>query len=196
MYLTDYHTHSYLSPDGYVPLAEMAQAAVKAGLSELCITDHCDLLTGYGQPVDSYPWASAVKQFQETAPQFEGRLKLKLGMEFGSGHLNPAAAQTILSQPELDFVIGSLHSQSAAAGGRGIFTAAHECAKKEDGTAILDDYMDMLEELVRTRGWDVLGHVVYPCGISRRSTAWTCTPGGTGWRRCSGPSSPRGRASR
>ena len=44
MLLTDYHTHSVLSPDGNVPLARMADAAVAAGLGELCITDHCDLM--------------------------------------------------------------------------------------------------------------------------------------------------------
>ena len=33
MLLTDYHTHSVLSPDGNVPLARMADAAVAAGLA-------------------------------------------------------------------------------------------------------------------------------------------------------------------
>ena len=39
MLLTDYHTHSVLSPDGNVPLARMADAAVAAG------TDTCLLYT-------------------------------------------------------------------------------------------------------------------------------------------------------
>ena len=71
-------------------------------------------------------------------------------------------ADACLELPELDFVIGSLHSQSAKAGGRGIFTAARACTAREDGAAILEDYMDMLEDLVQTKGWDVLGHVIYP----------------------------------
>ena len=45
MYCSDYHTHSQLSPDSSAPLEQMAQAAVEAGLDELCVTDHCDLLT-------------------------------------------------------------------------------------------------------------------------------------------------------
>ena len=160
MYLTDYHTHSYLSPDGYVPLAEMAQAAVDAGLSELCITDHCDLLTGHGQPVDSYPWAPAVRQFRETAPQFEGRLKLKLGIEFGSGHLDPAAAQAILSQPELDFVIGSVHNMSPDTGGLDFYYM--EYSSRSDCDAALDNYFDSMDKLARTDFYDVLGHIIYP----------------------------------
>lgn len=160
MYLTDYHTHSLLSPDGYVPLAEMAQAAVEAGLSELCITDHFDLLTGHGQPVDSYPWDPAVKQFQETVPQFEGRLKLKLGIEFGSGHLNPAVAQAVLDQPELDFVIGSVHNRSPEAGGLDFYYVEYN--SRADCDAALDNYFDSMDKLARAECYDVLGHIIYP----------------------------------
>ena len=37
-YFIDYHTHSQLSPDSSVPLEQQAEAAVRSGLSELCIT--------------------------------------------------------------------------------------------------------------------------------------------------------------
>ena len=83
-------------------------------------------------------------------------------MEVGNGVLDPAAVDASLDLPELDFVIGSLHSQSAAAGGRGIFTVARAATRREEGISLLDDYMDMLEELVQTDGYDVLGHVIYP----------------------------------
>ena len=56
MLLTDYHSHTALSPDGKVSLAEMAAAARAAGLAELCVTDHCDLLDENGRPAPS--WAS------------------------------------------------------------------------------------------------------------------------------------------
>ena len=49
MLLTDYHSHTALSPDGKVSLAEMAAAARAAGLAELCVTDHCDLLDENGR---------------------------------------------------------------------------------------------------------------------------------------------------
>ena len=117
MYLTDYHTHSILSPDGFVPLAEMAKAALNAGLSELCITDHCDLLDSYANRVHDYDWDSALEQYCTTVPQFEGRLKLRLGLEFGMGHISPAESEAILSQPALDFVIGSVHNLCEEKGG-------------------------------------------------------------------------------
>lgn len=160
MYLTDYHCHSILSPDGYAPLAELAQAAVDAGLSEICLTDHCDLLTGHGEPVRAYDWAPAVEQFHRTREKFDGTLSLKLGMEFGSGHLDPAAAETILFQPELDFVIGSVHNMSLQTGGLDFYYVEYN--SRADCDRALDDYFDSLDKLVRTDYYDVLGHIIYP----------------------------------
>ena len=65
MYLTDYHTHSVLSFDGHAPLCRLAGTAVAAGLQELCITDHCDLLDEDGNRANSWscppPWLNSGK---------------------------------------------------------------------------------------------------------------------------------------
>ena len=162
MYLSDYHFHTRCSSDSPATLTEQAKAAMAAGVREICVTDHWNLLDQQGNRLPTVcDWAPSLAQWRELRDRLGG-LELRLGVEVGNGVLDPAAVDASLTIPELDFVIGSLHSQSAAAGGRGIFTAAHECTKKEDGVAIIDDYMDMLEELVGTRGWDVLGHVIYP----------------------------------
>ena len=52
MYLADLHTHSRCSIDGKHTMAELAEAAVKAGLHELCFTDHVDQVAwrGYEPP--------------------------------------------------------------------------------------------------------------------------------------------------
>lgn len=42
MYLADYHTHSATSPDGQLTVSELAEAAVRAGLDEICVTDHVE----------------------------------------------------------------------------------------------------------------------------------------------------------
>ena len=56
MYLSDYHTHTLRSPDSDAPLDSMARAAEAAGLAELCVTDHCDLLNVDGVPCRTYDW--------------------------------------------------------------------------------------------------------------------------------------------
>lgn len=160
MYLTDYHTHSRLSPDGFVPLEDMARSALDAGLSELCITDHCDLLGGHGEPVTGYDWTPALRQFHETVPEFEGRLKLKLGIEFGSGHLDPDLSASLLARPELDFVIGSVHNMSPQAGGTDFYFLEYHT--RADCDAALDNYFDSMDELAKTDYYDVLGHIIYP----------------------------------
>lgn len=163
MYLSDYHFHTLCSSDSPAPLVQQAKAAMAAGVREICVTDHWNLLDQQGNHLPTvYDWAPSLAQWKRLRNRWPGKLELRLGVEVGNGVLEPAAVDASLTLPDLDFVIGSLHSQSARAGGRGIFTVAHACTRKEDGAAILDDYMDMLEELVQTGGWDVLGHVIYP----------------------------------
>lgn len=160
MYLTDYHTHTQISPDSSAPLEHMAQAAVDAGVQELCITDHLDLLDLHGAPRLTYDWAGSLRQFQQTAPRFVHKLQLRLGLEFGVPHTNPALAEQVLSLPQLDFVIGSIHNQSRARGG-GDF----DCLDYSDHGVCyeaLDDYFSSMAQLVQTDYYDVLGHIIYP----------------------------------
>ena len=160
MYCSDYHTHSKLSPDSDAPLEQMAQAAVDAGLAELCVTDHFDLLSLQGEPVDQYDWPSAVAQYRETAPRFASQLTLKLGLELGMAHLNPALSETIVSQPELDFVLGSIHNLSPDKGGTDFYFIPYP-----DPAACyeaLDNYFASMAILADTPYYDVLAHIIYP----------------------------------
>lgn len=143
-----------------VPLARMADAAVAAGLGELCITDHCDLMDQDGGRVYGYNWPAAVSQFRETVPMFQGRLNLRLGLEFGVPHVDRTAAEQILSLPELDFVIGSVHNLSPARGGRDFYFVDYPDA--DACYAALDDYFASMSVLACTDLYDVLGHIIYP----------------------------------
>ena len=161
MYYIDYHTHTKLSPDGEVPLMEMAEAAVKAGLSELCVTDHYDLVDQDGKPEpNAYDWAPALEQWREAAERYRGRLTIRLGMEFGCANRYPLRARANLDQPELDFVIGSLHNLTPEAGARDFYfvdyTAPEVCY------ACLDDYFAQMLRLAPIPDYDAMGHIIYP----------------------------------
>lgn len=158
MYLIDYHTHSQLSPDADHPLEEMAQAAVDAGLSELCITDHYDTLTLDGKRSGPYDWAPAVAQFRAAREAFRGKLTLRLGIEFGSGHLDSSALQA--PPEELDFVIGSIHNLSEAKTGIDFYCGPYDCP--EICHEVLDDYFTSMAALAPLPLYDVLGHIIYP----------------------------------
>ena len=160
MYLTDYHTHTLRSPDSETPLAQMARAAVAAGLAELCVTDHCDLLGLYGEPVRDYDWPPSVAQYRAERDRFAGRLTIRLGLELGMAHLAPPAAKVILAQPELDFVLGSVHNLCPELGGTDFYYVPYP--DEAACYAALDDYFASLAALAPTGLYDVLAHIIYP----------------------------------
>lgn len=160
MYLTDYHTHSQISFDSTAALADMAAAAAAAGMEELCVTDHCDLLDEDGKPVRTFDWPAALEQFHQALPHCPDGLTLRLGLELGMAHVDPEAARDILSQPELDFVIGSIHNLSPQAGGGDFYYLDH--SKVDRCYATLDDYFGSMALLSATGFYDVLGHIIYP----------------------------------
>lgn len=169
MYLTDLHTHTILSPDGHAALSEMAQAAVNAGISAMMVTDHFDMLNTDGQRVLTYDWTAGLEQYHKTIPQFEGHLKLGLGLELGSVHVSPNHARAILAQAgeSLDMVIGSIHNYREENGGGeyyfGVYNTPQVCH------AALDDYFTSMEELVANPDcYDVLGHIIYPLRYMHR----------------------------
>ena len=168
MYLTDYHTHTKLSPDGSVPLAEMAQAAVDAGLDELCVTDHCDLLGLYGEPEDHYDWPPALEQYAAAVPRYADRLTIRLGLEFGMAHLNPELSRAILNRPELDFVLGSIHNLCPEKGGTDFYYVDYP--DPAACYAALDDYFASMAKLAATD----------PCATWTTPSPWTATA--TCWR--------------
>lgn len=170
MYLCDSHTHSLISPDSKAPLSDMARAAAGAGLSELCVTDHCDLLGAHGAPEDRFDWAAAKAQYR--AAQGEpGIPALRLGLELGSAPYDPEIARRILREggEELDFVLGSLHNWIGAEGNEDFyFTDFHDSPSL--ARRALETALDQTWRLVsRTPDcYDSLAHIVYPLRYMRR----------------------------
>ena len=165
MYCSDYHLHTLISSDSPASLEEQARSALDAGLNEICVTDHWNLL---GQKGNSRPhtrdWTASVAQCHAARELFGHQLEIRLGVEVGNGEVDPSGICKGLAQAgdELDFVIGSLHSMSLGSGGIGIFTAAKQCQHKEEGVALLEEYMATLTALTATDTFDVMGHVIYP----------------------------------
>lgn len=162
MYFADYHTHSLCSPDSRAPLADQVAAARKAGLNELCITDHYDLLTPMGERKSAYDWAPALKQFRSVRQALEGEdFTLRLGLELGSAAVDPKLAAQVLEAGQPDFVIGSLHNYTLSGGGGDYFYVQY--TSPEVCYAVLDDYFTGMEALAPlSECYDVLGHIIYP----------------------------------
>lgn len=160
MFFADCHTHSRLSPDSNAPMVEMAKAAREYGLDVMCLTDHCDLLSLEGERTLTYDWQAVLRERKGMLDAFGTQVDLPLGLEFGMAHLYPEAAERILSQPGLDFVIGSCHNQDEQAGGRDFYLLPYDTL--EQCYAALDNYFASMLRMAAAPYYDVVGHIIYP----------------------------------
>ena len=99
-------------------------------------------------------------QHQQALPAAGERLTLKLGLELGMPHLNPAAAAAICARPEADFILGSVHNLSPERGGTDLFFL--DFSTVQACYDALDDYFASLALLAATDFYDVLAHLIYP----------------------------------
>ena len=162
MYLADYHTHSATSPDGRLTVSELAEAAVRAGLDEICVTDHVDtVLWGSHQPRDSFDWSRLLRELPEAREKYADRLTIRLGAELGEAPMGFARAEKLLSQaPALDFVIGSVHM----AGEKYQHFDLYYIEKNSETYyhSVIDSYLEDVLRLPRCGRFSVLGHLTLP----------------------------------
>ena len=102
----DYHMHSRVSFDGRDTGLQMAQAAKKAGLKEICFTDHLDYDPLGQMGVLAFDTAAYNAEYDEL--ELPG-LKIRRGMEFGMTEGNLAQFKEDLNRRHFDFVLGSIH---------------------------------------------------------------------------------------
>ena len=102
----DFHMHSTVSFDGHDAPEEMIQAAVNAGLKEICFTDHIDYEPGVEKQTmvfDTEVYCQAYHSL--THPE----VLVRRGMEFGMTPDNVNVFQKDVQRYPFDFVLGSVH---------------------------------------------------------------------------------------
>ena len=166
MYLADCHNHTCCSPDSETPLSAMAAAAAQAGLSQLCTTDHLDLLGWHGEPMETWDWTPILEQYASVQRNCPKGLELRLGIELGAAQFFPERARQVLGGVPLDFVIGSAHNMNPKLGGEDFYFVPYTCP--EDCYRALDDYFQSLYALAGMKECDVIGHIIYPLRYMRR----------------------------
>ncbi len=159
MFLADYHVHSSCSFDASDRMAAMAKAELKAGVSEICFTDHADI--GDSQTMQIGPERfqlprSQVRQFIEAMEKAPEGIDIKLGLELGEGNHDPARAKRIYAMPEYDFILGSLHNLR---GEQDFYFIKYQ--SEEHCHELYDRYMDELIELAGVGCFDCMAHIGY-----------------------------------
>lgn len=162
MYLADYHTHSRISPDARRSMTEMAEAAIAAGLDELCFTDHMEPV-GWGltTPRESYDWAALSAEFAAAQEAVGNRIQLRLGVELGDVPWAVDNTERLLSQaPPLDFMIGSIHMLSGQYNGIDLYF--YDPSDETEARRGLADYLGQVRKLAQWGKFSVLGHLTLP----------------------------------
>ena len=102
----DFHMHSRVSFDGHDTGEALAQAALAAGLKEICFTVHIDYDPLEQMGCMAFNTAAYNKEYDHL--ELPG-LKIRRGMEFGMMRDNQAQFKEDLKRRHFDFVLGSIH---------------------------------------------------------------------------------------
>lgn len=159
MFLADYHVHSSCSFDADDRMAAMARAEHRAGVSEICFTDHVDFDAQETLPLGPERYQlpkSQVKQFIEAMEKAPEGIDIKLGLELGEGNHDPMRAKRIYAMPEYDFILGSLHNLR---GEEDFYFLKYE--SYEQCWELYDRYLDELIELAGIGCFDCMAHIGY-----------------------------------
>ena len=146
---TDYHIHTCYSGDSQAPVKAQLDAAVSAGLTHICFTDHVDF-----DGVDLVPadLAARNEEILALAPQYPS-LDISLGMELGmstpeSNRLSHLHAENV----HLDFIIGSVHMVENI---NVFYPEYYQGRSKEQACTA---YLEKLSRAIRISEFNVMGH--------------------------------------
>ena len=151
----DYHLHSNVSFDSTCDAKDIVAAAEKAGLSEICFTDHYDFNDQYIEKRDLF----TIEQYKNAYDKLSSeKVKIRRGVEFGLTTWNQNQLIDLLNSYDFDFVIGSVH-----------YTGGYDPYYEEfwlyNGldTAFEKYLLQTLECVKVHEDFDVLGHINYVC---------------------------------
>lgn len=154
----DFHVHTHHSPDSSMTLLEAAEAGIRAGITELCFTDHMDL----GHPTGAFnrpPDFARRREERNAAQRAYPQISLGLGLE--AGYMPETAGETArqIQGQGLDYVLLSTHCVD------GVEYYDGTQAVQLDREAIYRRYLELVYESVidsRTQDcYDCVGHIGY-----------------------------------
>jgi len=148
----DYHMHTRHSADGQAGPAEMCAAALRAGLREICFTEHVDWIP-WDETRDFFKPAAYVAEALRCREEFADRLQVRVGLEVSEPHLVAADLETLLTSWPFDFVLGSAHwiDQSG--------TCLSDVYRIHSIEHVEREYFLRVLELVEAGEFDSLGHL-------------------------------------
>lgn len=168
MQLIDCHTHTQFSMDSEADIVAMIERARELGLAAYAVTDHCECncwypkehyedteLFDYFNCKDDFEASlSAVTALKEQYPDFN----LICGTELGQPVAALDIAEKCISDPRLDFVIGSIHQITNE---KDFYYINYYRMTTDEINKLLEGYFNEIYELCKWGKFDVLGHLTY-----------------------------------
>ncbi|MFG6147755.1 histidinol-phosphatase HisJ family protein [Halobacillus sp. B23F22_1] len=150
MYLTEYHHHTDNSIDSKANMEEVCKQAIVKGIDEICFTDHYSVnpkLPTYGH-MDFDIYFSQIKYCQD---KFKDDLTVKAGIELCEPHLMQEEYHEVLSQLEIDFILGSVHNINEE--------KLRKFMNEREKNEAYQKYFEEVYSLVSSADIDVLAHL-------------------------------------
>ena len=158
----DFHTHS-INSDGKGTVDELCGFAIEKGICGFALTDHADM--EYYEERNTYNRIKqSISDAQKAREKYEGKLEIYTGVELGGYLADPEKAKEILSLPDLDVVLCSVHGAVWEKWKR--FYSKIEFFEDQVTDAEIEeyfeDYFKILIETSKAFDYDVLAHIVCP----------------------------------
>lgn len=149
-YLSDYHIHSTHSFDSIQKIEHAVLKAISININEICFTEHVSF-----DPEDksykTFDFKDYEKEIEELSFKYNGKIKIKTGIEAGEIHLFKDEFKQYFKENRLDFIIGSVHNLNK----KGL-----NANLRENGVSTTyENYFNEVLKLVTECNFDVLGHL-------------------------------------
>ena len=158
MILPDYHVHSSFSPDSKMEPEEAICAAIKAGVTDLCFTEHMDL----GHHMEMYDKAPDFAGQEETISWLREKYpEIKIGKGIEAGYIAETAEETanVLANNDFDYVLLSTHCVD------GLDCGLPESKRGQDKITFYKRYLETVYDSVTddrlTPYYDCISHIGY-----------------------------------
>lgn len=158
MILFDYHIHTSFSPDSKMEPEEAVRAAIAAGVTHLCFTEHMDL----GHHMELYDCAPDFTGMEETISRLREKYpEIHIGKGIEAGYIPETAEQTakVLSEQSFDYVLLSTHCVN------GMDCGVPESKRGQDKLTAYKRYLEAVYASVTddrlTPYYDCVGHIGY-----------------------------------
>lgn len=172
MQFIDCHTHTQYSMDSEADIIGMTEKAMKLGLAAFAVTDHCECSCWYdkeyykekGADLELFDYFGYGRDFEASLSAVTslkeqyGDFNILCGTELGQPLADLEIAEKAVSDPRLDFVIGSLHQLPDE---KDFYYINYYNMTADEINDLLRRYFTEIYNMCRWGKFDVLGHLTY-----------------------------------